>query len=214
MTGVATRLRLAGGLALLIAYPILVHVAVVAHSRNLTFAALASLILGSFWPRLRRPNVVAALNLIVALVAAALVAFFLSGVLLFYAAPICALTGLLSVFAASLLPGRTPVATRAAEAVRGSCPPEVRRYTRGVTVFWCGVFGALIAENIVLVLFASPAVWSLFANGVNYLVVAAAFIGELVWRQKSMADDVEGDWLDQIRPMLHIDWSQVMRSRG
>lgn len=200
---------------LLLAYPILVHAAVLTNSRWLTAAALVSLIVNAMWPWLRgfgRSTVPMVLVLFV-------IGFGIARVpmheVLFYAAPILVLAVFLSLFANSLRPDHMPVATRVAESVRGGpCPRRVQRYTRGVTIYWCVVFTVLIVENIALALLASPVVWSLFANGGNYVVVGLAFAGELVCRRIVVGDHVHESMLTGLLTMRRMDWSRTVRARG
>lgn len=95
---------------------------------------------------------------------------------------------LCAVFFRSLMPGRTPMITGIARAVRGSLSDELSRYTRSVTVLWCCIFGALSMGSILLPMVASPEVWSLFANFLNYVFIVLVFVGEFVYRQYRFRD--------------------------
>ena len=64
--------------------------------------------------------------------------------------------GLLAFFGTSLAPGREAIITRLARKIRGPLPKTVERYTRRVTLAWCGFFtlqllgslmGAIIHRN-------------------------------------------------------------------
>lgn len=209
-----TRLRPLGGLALLVAYPLLVHAAVVSTSAWLTFTALVTLVLNIVWPRLSHLNTLAVVILCVGLCSAAVAAWLSTGRALFYAAPMLILAMLLNFFATSLRRDRTPLATRAAEAVRGTCSASIRRYTRAVTVFWCGVFVALLVENMALIFCASAATWSLFANGLNYIVVVAAFVGELLCRRLVLTEVARRGLWGECRLMAQLDWPGLIRHRG
>ena len=90
---------------------------------------------------------------------------------------------LLTVFAASLMPGRKPIITVLAEASRGSLPPAVAVYTRRVTWAWCVFCVGQLGGSLLLLVFAPVAVWSAFVNLCNLPLLAAMFCGEFVWRK-------------------------------
>lgn len=87
------------------------------------------------------------------------------------------------VFQGSLRPGHTPLITAIARQVRGTLSPEVCAYTRAVTVLWSGCFLSLAILCVLLSLFARDALWSLFANCLNYVFIALLFVLEFVYRQ-------------------------------
>src|ERR1700752_2871694 len=87
-------------------------------------------------------------------------------------------------FGESLLPGRTALITRIARASRGGMlPPDLARYTRGVTMAWTAVLFALALTALMLALWAPLNVWSVFTNLVSYLILAALFPLEYLWRR-------------------------------
>ncbi len=88
-------------------------------------------------------------------------------------------------FGRTLVPGRTPLVTSFARVVRGMSPlpPELERYTRGVTWAWCVFFVATIAISAALAAFAPLAVWSLFANVLSPPLVAVMFAAEYAYRR-------------------------------
>jgi uncharacterized membrane protein len=90
---------------------------------------------------------------------------------------------LLTVFGASLAPGRKPIITVLAEASRGTLPPAVLRYTRRVTWAWCLFCAGQLTVSLLLLLFAPVTVWSAFVNLCNLPLLAAMFCGEFVWRK-------------------------------
>ena len=91
--------------------------------------------------------------------------------------------GLLAFFGASLAPGREAVITRLARKIRGPLPKTVERYTRRVTLAWCGFFVLQLLGSLALLRFAPPAVWSLFVNVLNLPLVIAMFGAEYAYRQ-------------------------------
>lgn len=90
---------------------------------------------------------------------------------------------LLTVFGASLTPGRKPIITVLAEASRGTLSPAVLRYTRRVTWAWCLFCAGQLAGSLLLLLFAPVTVWSAFVNLCNLPLLAAMFCGEFAWRK-------------------------------
>lgn len=124
-----------------------------------------------------------------------------------YALPALTVFGaLLMLFGNSLLPGRQPLVSQVAAQIRGHLEPRVVCYTRQVTLAWTLLFAALWLETALLALFAPPAIWSLFANGLNYGLVAVCFIAEYGFRRWYLADLEHpsfGHFLDALR---RTDW--------
>lgn len=100
-----------------------------------------------------------------------------------YLPPILVPATLAWLFGRSLLPGRTALITRFAVRVMGHDTPEIARYTRGVTICWTLGFLALMLEALLLAVYGSWLQWSLFTNGINYVIVALAFLAELLVRR-------------------------------
>lgn len=90
--------------------------------------------------------------------------------------------GLLTLFAASLAPGREALITIVARRSRGTLSDELLRYTRAVTVAWCGFFTAQLAASLLLWLFAPLAWWSVFVNLGTVPLVLLMFGAELAYR--------------------------------
>lgn len=99
-----------------------------------------------------------------------------------YAPPILIPLFLAWIFGRTLLPGRKPLVTVFAEQVMGHDEPERAAYMRGLTWFWTLLLAGLALEATLLALLASTVTWSLFANGINYAIVVAAFAGEFALR--------------------------------
>lgn len=132
------------------------------------------------------------------------------GEYLLHLPPLLIPAGLAVVFAASLRPGRTPLVTRIATLLDGDLGEEERRYTRHVTQAWVVFLGLLVAVTLALSLLASPAVWSLFANLLNYLLIGLFMLAEHLLR---------GYWLPQrregvfpfLRRLTRLDRGRVLR---
>jgi len=87
-------------------------------------------------------------------------------------------------FGRSLAPGEEPVISWFARLVRGvELPADLARYTRNSTVRWTVFFAGMAGVAAALALLATQQTWSLFANGINYLLVAALFMGEFAYRR-------------------------------
>ncbi len=89
---------------------------------------------------------------------------------------------LLVVFARTLLPGNEPLITQLSRLERGENPPELVSYTRRLTWVWTTFFIALVIESVLLPAYASIEVWSLFTNILNYLFIVVLFVGEYFYR--------------------------------
>jgi uncharacterized membrane protein len=89
----------------------------------------------------------------------------------------------LTVFAASLAPGRKAIVTVFAEKSRGELPPAVVRYTRRVTWAWCVFCSGQLLGSLSLMLFAPASVWSMFVNVLNPPLLVGMFCGEFAWRK-------------------------------
>jgi len=107
----------------------------------------------------------------------------LSPQVLLYAPPILIDTALALVFAASLRPLREPVITRFARMEHPTLPAELAIYTRRLTLAWATLFAAMAIVALWLALRGSLEAWSAFTNVVSYLLVAALFAGEHVYRR-------------------------------
>ena len=81
--------------------------------------------------------------------------------------------GLLIVFGSSLLRGHTPLISLLSQKLsRGPLSPEIARYTRAVTVAWCGFFSLQLVGSLVLLVYTPAAIWSLF-SGITALIPRA-----------------------------------------
>jgi uncharacterized membrane protein len=89
---------------------------------------------------------------------------------------------LLTVFGASLAPGRKPIITVLAEKSRGALPPAVLLYTRRVTWAWCLFCAGQLGCSLLLLSFAPVTVWSAFVNLCNLPLLAVMFCVEFAWR--------------------------------
>jgi uncharacterized membrane protein len=87
-------------------------------------------------------------------------------------------------FAATLRPGRLPLITRAAQRVHGPLQPAMAVYTRQVTLVWAIYFLAMAMLSVLVYLLAPWSAWSLLANVLTPLAIAALFGGEYLLRYR------------------------------
>lgn len=192
---------------LALAYPLVAHFAVVHDSMALICVALALLIVTPMLPALSRGSAVAWLA--IPPIAGGL--WWLSrsthATLPLYIAPILVPGFMAGVFGGTLLSGQIPLIERLIRAMEADAgndaepEPAVLNYARRLTLAWTVFFVALSVTNLVLGLLAEPGGlllsggvtpaftvpqewWSLFANVIGYLLVAAFFLIEYAYRRQ------------------------------
>lgn len=163
-------------------YPIALHLFLIADRPRdglWLIAALAGIHLLSGVVR-QRPGAVVFAALMLALAIGSLVA---GGTAALYLPPILLSAALLVLFGRTLQRGREPLVTRMARVLMNEDEPAVRQYTRVVTQVWTVFFALMLAESVLLALFAPLAIWSLFTNFINYLLIFLLFCAELCIRK-------------------------------
>jgi uncharacterized membrane protein len=168
---------------LALAYPLLVHLAVLWPKPWLEWLALAVLCALVLYRGLRSGRIWAWGAFTAALAASALLVFLRGAHWLMLLPPVAIPLSLFFVFSSSLHHGRVALVTRMATLMRGPLPPDLERYTRAVTVLWTAVFVGLTLSAIALSLFASRELWSLATNFIHYLIIGAVFVGEYAYRR-------------------------------
>ncbi len=185
------------GLAALLAAPLAAHVAVVTH-RGTGFAGLLIAVQAALvgWVAVslatsdaifRHPVRwrVIRLTICAALFGLAVLIWRSAGDGLMLAAAVphaMAYLGLLTLFAASLAPGREAIITIVAQRARGTLSDELLAYTRQVTIAWCCFFAAQLVASLLLWLLAPLAWWSVFVNLCTLPLVVLMFGAELAYR--------------------------------
>jgi uncharacterized membrane protein len=170
-------------------YPVLAHIATLLHSNWptlsnwLAWAALTVFFAVPLLPLLIQFNLRAWLVLLS--VMSILTACALTGIerYLMYLPPIVIPLSVLMLFARSLRSGQIPIVTRVAKQIRGSLPPELERYTRLITQLWVGLLISMALSSLLFALFATPEFWSLMTNVIQYLLLAAVFLLEYLFRR-------------------------------
>lgn len=178
---------------LFLAYPLLVHLAVVAQAPALQWLALQALFGAILANAERAPGPRAWLGWAAFALATALLSVLGGGQLALYVPPVALLGLVLWTFARSLRAGATPLVTRIAEAVRGPQPEPIRRYTRAVTWVWSVELAVLLALTLALTVAGPREWWSLVTNFLNYAAMGLTFLVEYgVRRVRFPGHDREG----------------------
>ncbi|MCB1868361.1 MAG: hypothetical protein KDI43_07475 [Gammaproteobacteria bacterium] len=108
-------------------------------------------------------------------------------------------------FSSTLLPGSQPLITQFARIMGSDLNPKVLRYTRQVTIAWVLFFLLMSAEVVLLALFASPFIWSLFTNFVNYIFLFLFFLAEYRMRTRQFTDLEHPGFMAFIRSLAKVD---------
>jgi uncharacterized membrane protein len=102
---------------------------------------------------------------------------------LLFIPPILINLALAWLFGRTLVRGRVPLIARFAIMEQGTLSAELVTYTRTLTWLWTLLFIAAAAASLALALSGHRDAWSLFTNLLNYVLVAALFLGEFVYRR-------------------------------
>ncbi|MFP7723405.1 ketosynthase [Lysobacter sp. A3-1-A15] len=229
MTGTVLRI------ALLVAYPLLAHWASAGGGALAAVLALLDLVALVLADALLRPRAWAWAVLVASAAALWLLLDTPWPALLLLAPPIL-FTGLLAwLFGRSLASPRGALITRIVSALErlapAELPPDLLRYSRGLTAAWALVLALLTVANGVLALVVVPdgvfatlgmaSPWpvsqeagSLFANILNYGVLGVFFIGEYVLRHRLFRDRPYRNFVDFLRQMGALGpgfWKDLLR---
>ena len=192
-----------------LSYPVAVVLGVTFGVPLLPLVILATLILVAAWASLA----VTGRGVLAAALALGIATALLGGVAtwVLYTLPVL-IMGLLSLlFARSLRPDSTPLITRYALAMGASDTPAVHRYTRSLTITWALLCGALALASAWLALFASATTWALFANGINYLLLAGLFLLEYPLRRWLLRDEARDGFLAYLMALARVDHHRMLR---
>jgi uncharacterized membrane protein len=126
--------------------------------------------------------------------------------------PPVAINGILCIlFGATLLAGQKPLITRFAELMHGHALDDAaRRYTRGVTILWTALFAIMMTECALLALMASPETWSLFTNFINYAVVLLVFFLEYRLRIRVLSHLHHPGFAGFLLALSRIEWRRLL----
>jgi uncharacterized membrane protein len=127
------------------------------------------------------------------------------------------------VFGHTLRRGRTPLIESIIRALnpQDSLNEDITSYARRLTGVWTALLVVLVVINTALALCAEPggllltfgvqpavtvplSVWSLFANVLNYLLVAGLFVGEFMFRRRRFPQQPYSGLLDFTRKVASL----------
>lgn len=193
-----SRLRI-GGLALLVTYPVLTHYAIVSGRDTPVLLALSGLILSLVVLLVSQP-----LPRMGAAAAAIVLVWQLPNAArwLPYLPPVLINVALCGVFARTLRGGREPLVTRFARLEGRPLDTRQLAYTRRLTLVWALLFSGFAALSMFLAWRAPPAVWSLFTNGVAYVMALLLFLGEHVFRRVHFRGYVFATPVEQVKLIM------------
>lgn len=194
---------------LLLAYPVLVHLAVVWSAPRLEWLALVVMCAIPLYEGLRAPRPGHWLALLALSGLLHVLTRMGGGMYALFLPPVVTPAVVMAVFAGSLRAGRVPLVTRLARVGRAALEPEVLVYTRRVTALWALILAAIAVGNAALALFAPLPVWSLFSNFVNYLLVGLVFVLEYLYRRLRFPAHAHAGFLAHLRLVARTDYRAV-----
>lgn len=130
---------------------------------------------------------------------------------LIYLPPILINLLLALLFGRTLRSGKTPLITQYSILLRRRLEPEVIGYTRCVTQLWTGFFLLLAGESLLLAVFASIEIWSLFSNLLNYIFTALFFVGEYLFRLRYLSNLEHPSFFKFLHSVVSIHVSKIHR---
>ncbi len=184
------------------AYPVLTHLSVIEQRPALQWAGAMALAAGVLYTPLARRAGGAWLGLAALGAGYALLLIAGAGRWALYLPSITLPAVVLCAFAATLLPGRTPLVTRIAAAAHDPMSPALLAYTRAVTWLWTAVIAALLGTELLLVFEGDARRWSEFANLGAYALLAAVFVTEYAWRRWRFRGLPQPGFLESLRLTL------------
>lgn len=192
-------------IALIAAYPLLVHVALVFAVPRLLFIAPMLFLAGVCWQGLVNRNKRVWLAFSLLCTGIALLEYLDLTLYLLFLPPVIIPLLLLFIFGRTLISGREPLITAIGEAARGPLSMAMRSYTRGLTQLWCLVFVAMIVWSAILPWLEQPELWSWFTNIINYGVVGVLFVGEFMLRKKLFPSHNHPGFFEYLRIIAHAN---------
>lgn len=217
---------------LAMSYPFMVHAAVARNDPALTVAALTILATLLITPGLLAKNLYAWIAAPVCIGIIVLLAKTADAGLPLYAPPVLLNFFAAWIFGRTLVKGQVPLIERLVRLLHDpqeQLDPAIPPYARRLTLAWAILLSGLGVINLLLALYAMPAgiiaalgydppvqvpreIWSLFANFLNYLIVAGFFIAEYIYRRRRFPQQPYRNFLDFIRRAAAVG-HRAVRSR-
>ena len=205
-------------------YPVFAHIAVLSGRPGMIAASIGLLAVLVLFPGLRRFRPAAWILLVAAFMGLYQVARSGHALLLLFLPPILINGFMAWIFGSTLLHGRTPLIERAIILLHGTSENitgDMALYARRLTSAWTLLFVVLATTNLALAALAGPGglllsaglsppvtvpleAWSLFANVLNYLVVAAMFAVEYQVRRRRFPQQSYGSFFNFIRRLAAV----------
>lgn len=223
MTG-AQRLASLLTTLLAVSYFGLAHLAAVTQHPGITVFAVAVLALAVLLPGLLLRKLGAWLLFVLTIPALMLLYRRDLAMLPLYAPPVLINAFLAWGFGRTLIAGRTPLIYRFVQLMHPpgeALDPAIAPYASRLTLLWALLFLSMAAINLILALCATPdgllltagvtppfavpqALWSAFANVINYALVGAFFVVEFAWRRVRFPDQPYRGFFDFMRRLIAI----------
>ncbi len=106
-------------------------------------------------------------------------------------------------FGRTLARGEEPMISWFARLVRGTeLPPDIARYAWWSTIVWTGFFVTMAVASAALAVLATPDTWSVFTNGIDYILVGVLFVGEYVFRRLRYANHEQRPFAEVVRTVV------------
>lgn len=205
-------------------YPLLAHVAVLQRSAALVAASVGLLVVLILYRGLRRGHALAWILLLAAALGLYAAAGRDGALQLLFLPPVLVNGFMAWVFGHTLRSGHVPLIERVVRAMHGPqdpLTPAIIAYARHVTLAWAAVLALLAAVNLLLAAVARPGglllaagldpgisvplgVWSLFANVLNYALVAALFVVEYLVRRRRFPEQPYRGFVDFTRRLAGL----------
>ena len=205
-------------------YPPLAHLAALSGRPGLIAASIGWLLMLVLLPALRRRSLMAWVALAAGLLGLYAITGSSAPLRMQFLPPILMFGFMAWVFGHTLQRDRTPLIESIIRALNGpedSLDENVLSYARRLTAVWTALFVLLGVINTVLALCAEPdgllhtfglkpvvtvplSLWSLFANVLNYLLVAALFVVEFLYRQRRFPQQPYRGLLDFTRRVASL----------
>ncbi len=171
----------------------------------LTGLALISLSAAILLGGLKQKQFLVWLSFIAIAVISLTLAWYNKALYMLYVPPVIISLVFFIVFFNTLLPGKEPLVTAIGERYRGPLTQEMRHYTKGVTILWVLTCGLMFMSSILLPIYAPYELWSLFANFLNYIILAMLFFIEFVYRCWRFPDHDHPGFIDYIKIVIDAE---------